>query len=94
MRAHLIGVATAHPDAVVRWTPSSTGAAEVEIPVATADLKGKSRADRHVGERAALRLRRSDQAAADRELLFAHSPMEGSWIIESADDLSGGWGFP
>jgi hypothetical protein len=97
LRAHLIGVATATPDAVVRVAAVVNGQpTEVEIPVATADLKGKPALEIATAWES-VPLFDSDEPTKpllNANLLFAHSPMEGSWVIESADDLSRRLGNP
>lgn len=90
-RGHLIGVATATPDAVVRVDAVVDGQlTEVEIPVSTADLQGKTALEIATAW-AGVPLFDSDEPTKpllNANLLFAHSPMEGSWVIESPDDLS------
>jgi hypothetical protein len=97
MRERLIGVASAAPDAVVRVYAIVDGQpTEVEIPVATARLKGKTALD-IAKAWASVRLFNPDDPTKSRlnaSLLFAHSPMEGPWVIESAEDLSRRLGTP
>jgi hypothetical protein len=96
-RARLIGVGAAVPDAVVRvYTIVDGLPTEVEIPVATAVLKGKTALE-IATEWASVPLFDVSDPTKPRlnaDLLFANSPMEGSWVIESADDLSRRLGTP
>jgi hypothetical protein len=97
MRARLLGVATATPDSVVRVDAVVDGQpTEVEIAVANADLQGKTALEIATAW-ANVPLFDTDEPSKPKltaNLLFAHSPMEGSWVIESVDDLSRRLGNP
>ncbi|MFC7724177.1 hypothetical protein ACFQW6_03600 [Nocardioides sp. GCM10028917] len=97
LRERLMGVGAATPDAVVKVYAVVDGQpTEIEIPVATADLKGKTALEIATAW-ASVPLFDTDEPTKplmNANLLFAHSPMEGSWIIESAEDLSRRLGSP
>jgi hypothetical protein len=97
VRERLIGVATATPDALVRVHAVIDGKlTEVEIPVASADLKGKTALEVATAW-VNVPLFDSDEPSKPvtrANILFAHSPIEGTWVVESADDLSRRLGNP
>jgi hypothetical protein len=93
----LIGISTTTPDALVKVRAVVDGLlTEIEIPVAGSDLRGKTASDVATAW-ASVPLFDTDDPSLppfNADWLFAHSPMKGSWVIESADDLSARLGNP
>jgi hypothetical protein len=97
VKKRLIGITTTTPDALVRLHAIiNTKLTEVEIPVKNADLQGKTALE-VANAWANVPLFDTDDPSSpllDASWLLAHSPMKGTWIVESADDLSARLGNP